>query len=120
MEPVTVGSVITLNHVLFKQGTVQMLSGSEEELDLVVEMMIDNPKIKILLKGHTDNQGDPVRNVRLSEGRVKSVREYLIRQGINAYRIKGKGYGGNAPIASNETEATRKLNRRVEFEVIDN
>lgn len=120
LEPVTVGNTITLNHVLFYRGIARMIEESEKELDLVVEMMNDNPDIKILLKGHTDNVGDPVLNLRLSEARAKSVRKYLITQGINAYRIKSVGYGGNAPIASNATEETRKLNRRVEFEVIEN
>ncbi len=119
LEPVTIGSTITLNHVLFYRGNSKMIEGSEKELDLVVEMMNDNPDIKILLKGHTDNQGDPTLNLRLSEARVKAVRKYLISEGINAYRIKSVGYGGNAPIASNDTEETRKLNRRVEFEVIE-
>jgi outer membrane protein OmpA-like peptidoglycan-associated protein len=120
LEPVTVGNTITLNHVLFYRGVDKMLEESEKELDLVVEMMNDNPQVKILLKGHTDNQGDPVLNVRLSQARAKAVRKYLINQGINAYRMRSIGYGGNAPIASNETEETRKLNRRVEFEVIEN
>ncbi len=120
LEPVTVGSTITLNHVLFLRGTSKMITGSQKELDLVVEMMNDNPSIKILLKGHTDNQGDPVLNLKLSEERVKEVKKYLTSEGVSAYRIRSIGYGGNAPIASNETEETRKLNRRVEFEVVEN
>ncbi|MEP5613965.1 MAG: OmpA family protein [Cyclobacteriaceae bacterium] len=120
LEPVTVGSTITLNHVLFRQSTSKMMDGSEKELDLVVEMMEDNPTIKILLKGHTDSQGDPVQNIRLSEARVKAVKKYLVSKGVNAYRMRSIGYGGNAPIASNDSEETRKLNRRVEFEVVEN
>lgn len=118
LSSVAKGSVITLDHVLFHRGTANMVEGSEKELDLVVEVLNDNPKIKILLKGHTDNTGDPVKNVQLSEARVRSVKAYILSQGINAFRVSGKGYGGNQPIASNETEETRKLNRRVEFEVI--
>ena len=120
LESLKIGNVITLKNVLFYRGSPIMLDDSKKELDLVVEMMNDNPTMKILLKGHTDNQGDPVLNRKLSEERVKSVRKYLVRQGISAYRMKGIGYGGNAPIASNDSEETRRLNRRVEFEVIDN
>lgn len=119
LEQIKAGETITLNNVLFHRGTPELVHGSEQELDLVVEMMNDNPTIKILLKGHTDNTGDPVKNVQLSEQRVKSVKKYLVSQGISPYRITGRGYGGNQPIASNETEETRKLNRRVEFEVVE-
>ena len=119
MEPVKKGETIALSHVLFHRGTPDLIEDSFEELDLVVEMMNDNPNIKILLKGHTDNTGDPVKNVELSEARVRAVKEYIISQGISPYRVTGKGYGGNQPLYSNETEETRKLNRRVEFEVIE-
>ena len=118
LSSIAKGNTIQLDNVLFHRGTADLISGSEEELDLVVEVMNDNPNIKILLKGHTDNTGDPVRNVKLSEARVKTVKEYILSQGINAYRVRGKGFGGNQPIASNATEETRRLNRRVEFEVV--
>jgi len=113
------GKTIQLQNVLFYRGTADLITGSEKELDLVVEVLNENPSIKILLKGHTDNTGDPVRNVRLSEARVKSVKAYIIAQGVSPYRVSGKGFGGNQPLASNETEETRMLNRRVEFEVIE-
>ncbi|MEQ8629483.1 OmpA family protein [Ekhidna sp.] len=119
LDPVKRGEIIALQNVLFKRGTPELLTGSYKELDLVVEMLNDNPEIKILLKGHTDNTGDPVRNVQLSEARVSAVKEYIIAQGISPYRVSGKGYGGNQPLYSNETEETRKLNRRVEFEVVE-
>ncbi|MFK7951917.1 MAG: OmpA family protein [Ekhidna sp.] len=120
MSSISVGHIIQLDHVLFHRGTANMVDGSQKELNLVVEVMNDNPDMKILLKGHTDNNGDQVLNRKLSQARVKTVREYLLGQGVNAYRIRGKGYGGMVPIASNATEETRKLNRRVEFEVLEN
>jgi len=113
------GETIQLQNVLFQRGTADLIPGFEKELDLVIEVLKDHPKIKILLKGHTDNMGDPVRNIKLSEERVKSVKAYMLSQGISPYRVSGKGFGGNQPIASNETEETRKLNRRVEFEVVE-
>lgn len=119
LSSISKGNTITLDHVLFHRGTANIVEGSEKELNLVVEVMNDNPDIKILLKGHTDNTGDPVKNVQLSEARVKTVKEYIIRQGISPYRVTGRGYGGNQPLYSNETEETRKLNRRVEFEVVE-
>jgi outer membrane protein OmpA-like peptidoglycan-associated protein len=76
-----------------------------------------NPTVKIELAGHTDNRGIPAQNVKLSQARVDKVRDYLIERGINKNRIAGKGYGGAVPIASNDSEETRQLNRRVEFTI---
>ena len=76
-----------------------------------------NTSIKIELAGHTDNRGIPSQNVKLSQARVDKVKSYLVSKGIEGKRISGKGYGGSKPIASNETEETRQLNRRVEFTI---
>ncbi len=117
LEPLSEGNVITLEHVLFYRGTANFIEGSEEELDLVVEMLNENPEVNIFLKGHTDNVGNAMLNVELSQERVYAVEDYLMSKGISNERIDGEGYGGEQPVASNESETTRKLNRRVEFEV---
>ncbi|WP_421877720.1 OmpA family protein [Marinoscillum sp.] len=117
LEPLQEGNVITLNNVLFYRGTANFVEGSEDELDLVVEMMNENPEVNIFLKGHTDNVGNAMLNVELSQERVYAVTDYLVSQGIASDRIDGKGFGGEQPVASNASEVTRKLNRRVEFEV---
>lgn len=109
------GKTITLNRIIFKQGTPEMLSASYDELDKLVMMMKENAKMEIELSGHTDNQGNAKMNIELSEERVKAVKDYLVSNGIDKKRISGKGYGGSKPVASNATENTRKLNRRVEF-----
>lgn len=118
LEPLETGNVIVLKQVLFYKGTANLVEGSERELDLVVEMLVEHPDIRIFLKGHTDNVGDPRLNVQLSNERVQMVREYLIEKGIEPARMEGKGFGGSQPIAENISEATRQLNRRVEFEII--
>ena len=118
LQPLETGNVITLKNVLFQKGTDNLLDNSERSLDLVVEMMNDNPEVNILLKGHTDNVGNKVLNIQLSQIRVNKVKEYLVSSGIDAKRISGIGYGGSKPIADNRTEETRKPNRRVEFEVL--
>ena len=114
------GETIRLESVLFHRATANLVSGSEKELDLIVEVLNDNPKVRILLKGHTDNTGDPEINIKLSEERVNAVKDYILSKGISTHRVSGRGYGGTQPIASNKSEETRKLNRRVEFEVIEN
>lgn len=118
LSPLEVGSTFQLNNVLFIRGTANLVDSAYHDLDKVVEMMMDNPKVKIEIGGHTDNQGDARLNLKLSQERVETVMEYLINKGLNRNRIVGKGYGGTRPIASNHSENTRKLNRRVEFTVL--
>jgi outer membrane protein OmpA-like peptidoglycan-associated protein len=97
-----------------------MLESSYEELDRVAGMLKKNPNIEIELSGHTDNTGSSKLNIELSQKRSDTVQDYLINKGVSAKRLKSKGYGGSRPIASNRSEATRKLNRRVEFTIIKN
>ncbi len=118
LEPLDVGRIFRLNNVLFQQSTATLLDSSYTELNLVYEMMNENPDINIELSGHTDNRGDAHKNLILSQERVQVVKDYLVNKGIDPDRITGKGYGGMYPIASNATEATRRLNRRVEFKII--
>jgi OmpA-OmpF porin, OOP family len=120
LQPIEVGTTVNLKDVLFEQSKTTLLPQSYPELDLVVSFMKENPEVKIELSGHTDNRGVPFQNVKLSQGRVDTVRDYLISKGIDAKRISGKGYGGTKPIASNNEEETRKLNRRVEFTIRKN
>ncbi|MFN8417083.1 MAG: OmpA family protein [Cytophagaceae bacterium] len=115
MVPIEAGQTIQLNSVLFVQSKPEMLPSSYPELDRVVAMMKENPNIEIRLEGHTDNQGSADGNQTLSEQRVEAVKAYLVSKGVDEKRISTKGYGGTKPIASNYSEETRKLNRRVEF-----
>lgn len=117
LQPIEVGTTVNLKDVLFEQGKTNLLAQSYPELDLVVSFLKSNPKVKIELAGHTDNRGIPSQNVKLSQKRVDKVKDYLVSKGIDGKRISGKGYGGSNPIASNEAEETRQLNRRVEFTI---
>ena len=120
LTPLEVGATIQLNKVYFERGTSELLEESFAELDRVVDMMTENPTVKIELSGHTDNQGNSKLNVRLSQERVDKVKRYLTEHDIEGKRIKGKGYGGTKPVASNASETTRKLNRRVEITILKN
>ena len=119
LEPLTIGSSITLENVLFERASPRMVTSSYDQLDLLIEVMKDNPNLNIKLKGHTDGKGNPKSNLTLSQERVDAVTRYLRDKGIKQKRISGIGYGGKFPIASNETEETRRLNRRVEFEIVE-
>ncbi len=120
LDPLEIGSTIRLNKVYFERSTAVLLNESFDEIDLVTEMMKENPFIKIELSGHTDNNGNSKLNLKLSQDRVEKVKKYLVEHGIDSKRIKGKGYGGTKPVASNAAEETRKLNRRVEFTILKN
>jgi OmpA-OmpF porin, OOP family len=117
LQPVELGTTVNLKSVLFVQTKTELLPESYDELDLVVSFLKANPNIRIELSGHTDNRGVSGDNVRLSQERVNTVKRYLVSKGIDGKRITGKGYGGTKPIASNDTEENRQMNRRVEFTI---
>lgn len=118
LQPIEVGVVVNLKSVLFYMGTTALLEESYPELDMVVEFLKGNPKVEIQLDGHTDNRGDAKKNLLLSQQRVEKIKAYLVSKGVQAKRIKGRGFGGSKPIATSDTEESRKLNRRVEFIIL--
>ena len=77
-----------------------------------------NCQTRIQIAGYTDSSGDKVKNVKLSERRAKAVRRYLIASGTNGARVTAAGYGAANPVADNNTEEGRRLNRRIEFRVM--
>jgi outer membrane protein OmpA-like peptidoglycan-associated protein len=108
-----------LDKVFFDIGESGLLPESYEQLNGLLKMMKDSPTMTIIIEGHTDNIGDPEQNKRLSLERAFNVREYLIKKGIAGKRIQFKGYGDTKPIADNSTEEGKKLNRRVEFVILN-
>jgi len=120
LQPVAVGATVNLKSVLFQQSTANLLDESYDELDMVVDFLKSNPSVEIELAGHTDNRGLQIHNMKLSRERVEKVKEYMVSKGIEGKRITGKGYGGIKPIADNDAEVTRRLNRRVEFTIVKN
>lgn len=112
------GQKIVMREVLFQQSQSALQPGANQELDQVVAMLEKYPQMELLVEGHTDNQGDWEPNIKLSEDRVRVVKEYIIGKGIAASRIQTKAWGPSKPIASNETEEKRKQNRRVEFTIL--
>lgn len=115
----SVGKSIVLKNILFAYGSADLLPSSYDELDRLAGQLTQMADIKIEVSGHTDNQGTSATNKILSENRAKAVVDYLKRKGIDGKRLTFKGLGETKPIASNETEEGRKMNRRVEFKVVD-
>ncbi len=119
-EEIKVGETFQLNNVLFEFNKWDLLPESFEELNIVVKLLTDNPKVEIEVSGHTDNIGSEKYNLELSDKRAASVKNYLVSKGIDAKRITSKGYGKSKPIAENTTELGREQNRRVEFTITKN
>lgn len=115
---VSEGSTIVLRHVLFEQSKAVLLPESYEELDKLVTTLQHHPTMLIEVSGHTDNQGNRVLNIQLSEERAQRVKQYLVEKGIDGKRIVCKGFGPDKPISPNFTEDQRRLNRRVEFMIL--
>lgn len=118
MDNLAEGQIISTNNILFDFGKSILRSESYKELDKVAKMMKANPNMKIELSAHTDAIGSYSSNLKLSEDRASSSRQYLLSKGIQADRITAKGYGETTPVASNQTDGGRQLNRRVEFRVL--
>jgi len=109
---------IVLKNVIFDFNKYDLLPESYNEINKLYHLMITNPTIRIKLEGHTDNIGDYDFNLRLSLKRVESVANYLIKNGIGTERIELVGYSYSYPLAPNDTEEGRKINRRVAFTIV--
>ena len=108
------GQKIILNKVFFYQSSHELLNESFDQLDLIFNFLNENQNLTVFLEGHTDNIGNAKKNLELSGKRVQTVKNYLIKKGINKKRIDGKGFGGEKPLISNKSSSSNKLNRRVE------
>ncbi|WP_113922032.1 OmpA family protein [Cognataquiflexum aquatile] len=116
MKAAVAGTAIILENIQFNRGTSDFAdSRSIQVLDDFVLFLKENPEIKIRLEGHTDNSGDPSLNKDLSMKRASKIRAYLTINGIEFERIRTSGWGGTRPIADNNTEEGRTINRRVEM-----
>ncbi|WP_373513609.1 OmpA family protein [Persicitalea sp.] len=115
-----VNDVIKLDKIYFDQSKYDLRPESREQLQKLYRTLRDNPKLKIEIAGHTDNVGDARLNQYLSENRAKVIYSYLLRKDIASNRLKHRGYGQTKPVATNDTEDNKSLNRRVEFVVLEN
>ncbi len=113
-----IGDKFNLNRIFFEFNSYDLLTASYTELDRLYEILIAKPSLKIEIRGHTDNVGSISYNKKLSVKRAASVYDYLIDKGIVKSRMKYRGFGNKVPIADNETEDGRKINRRVEIIIV--
>ena len=106
-----------LQGIQFDSGKSTIKKTSNAIMNEIVKVMEENPEYNLSIAGHTDNVGDPLKNLKLSDDRANAVRLFLIRAGIASERISAVGYGDTQPVADNSTAAGRKENRRVELSV---
>jgi OOP family OmpA-OmpF porin len=118
LVPIEEGQVVRLNNIFFEFGKATLSSESFPELDRIALTLLEDTKLIIEIGGHTDNVGSNESNLKLSQDRADSVREYLIGKGIEPDRVASKGYGEAKPVASNTTPEGQQQNRRVEFTIL--
>lgn len=119
LNPIEKGQTIRLNNIFFDSGKYDLLSESNAELEKLHKVLVENKKLQIEISGHTDAVGADKDNLVLSTNRANAVMNYLLAKGIQRERLTAKGYGETKFITTNETEAGKQQNRRVEFSIIE-
>ena len=118
LEPVRSGRSVVLNNLFFDTNKYDLKPQSRTELNRLIEFLRQYRDVQIEVSGYTDNVGSPEANIQLSQRRAQSVVEYLSGHGISMTRLRSKGYGEGHPLAANDTEPHRRLNRRIELHIL--
>ncbi len=118
LQKFSIGNKINLKNIFYDQGKATLKPESLSEINRVVNLMNKNIDIKIEVASYTDSEGSSESNLTLSQARSQSVLDFLFSAGISKENVVAKGYGEADPIASNDTEEGRKLNRRTEIKIL--
>lgn len=119
-RPTERGLVLTLGaDVLFDLDKYELREGAKRTIERIAEFLMEYEDRKVMVEGFTDSTGARDYNLRLSERRANSVRDALVERGVGEDRVRTRGYGLDYPVATNETQAGRQLNRRVEVIISD-
>jgi len=116
-QKIELNSIITLPPIFFVRSKDEILSDSYNQLNLLADFLEKKPGLQIQINGYTDNVGDKEALYKLSADRATAIKRYLVKRGIESYRITTQGFGASQPKNDNSTEALKKENRRVEFVV---
>ncbi len=108
---------VTFRNLTFATGSAKISGTSAVEVDNLASILKAYPGVNINVNGYTDNKGDAAGNVRLSQARAQAVKARLMGKGIAANRVSTKGYGADSPVASNDTDKGRAMNRRIEVTI---
>ena len=118
LQPIEANASVVLKNIFFDVNKFELKTESQVELDKLIQMLTENPTLKIEISGYTDNVGKPADNLTLSNNRAKAVVNYLVSKSISSQRLTSKGYGETKPLADNKTEDGRAMNRRTEMKVV--
>lgn len=113
------GKYLNFHEILFEFNSDKFVDESNNYLNEVLKAMQNISALSIQIIGHTSSEGNDNYNYRLSLMRAQAVKNYLVKNGINTGRLSVIGKGSKNPIASNDTEEGKKLNRRIEFVILD-
>ncbi len=111
------GLIVNMSDVLFDTGSFTLKPGAREKLAKVSGILLAHPGLTMQIEGHTDSVGGDAFNVKLSEQRADSVKDFLGEQGVSLSSITAQGFGKAEPVATNDTAEGRQRNRRVEIVV---
>jgi outer membrane protein OmpA-like peptidoglycan-associated protein/uncharacterized protein YegL/WD40 repeat protein len=110
---------IDFPNILFETNSAKIIESEEKGINEIVAFMTKYPKIFLEINGHTDNEGDATWNLELSKLRTEAAKNLIVAAGIKESRLKTNGYGQTIPIATNDTEEGKALNRRIEFKILE-
>ncbi|HZK65673.1 MAG TPA: OmpA family protein [Puia sp.] len=118
LQPIEANASIVLKNIFFNNNQYDLKPASQVELEEVIRLLKENPRVSIQINGHTDNVGKAADNLLLSENRARAVVNYLKSKGIDGKRLSFKGYGDTQPVSNNNTDEGRAMNRRTELKVV--
>lgn len=113
------GDAVVLQNIQFEYNSSALTLDSQAGIEMLTTFLKRNPELKVELAGHTDNVGSEKYNLKLSTDRAEVVRQALITNGIEESRLTAHGYGASRPVAPNDTDEHRALNRRTEMIMVE-
>ncbi|NQY11373.1 MAG: OmpA family protein [Flavobacteriales bacterium] len=119
LVPIEKGAIVKLNNIFFNQGSANVIPSSIPELERMVEMLIENPAVKIEIACYTDNVGSTASNLSLSKDRASAIVAYLVSKKVLEDNLTTKGYGETKPIDTNAMAAGRANNNKIVMKITE-
>lgn len=118
LRPIERDAIVELRNLYFPSGSAALAPTSAAELDQLVQLLTENPTLRVRIEGHTDDVGTAQDNLALSNRRSAAVVDHLVSKGIPRDRLTSQGFGATRPVAPNTTAEARARNRRTELRVL--